>query len=433
MALFDPATYSQEQAAMLNNTPGKSLSETNTAEQISAAQAITPQSLTPTQSFPLVTPTPIQSYPVGTLQVPDMQATDQEKTISEKSTALGGLYNKLIGKSAFQSEQEAKFGADEARKSITDLSSRLTSLKNEALAIPLQMEEKIAKDGTILKSAFNDQQDSRLRSNAIAALGVSSLLSASQGQLANATALAERAVSQKYDPIVEQIESLKANLELIINDPRTSLQDKNRARAQLEAQNLKAESTALARESASQVWEIATTAAANSSGFKPSGIYTSLAKTLQAISSAPTKEQALQIASQTGLIGTGAGSTTADIKEYEVAKSQGFKGTFQQWVDRTSQYKGGSTGTGSTSSITFDSAAKALQSQRIPSTALSKDTTMALSYKRKLLDQGVETAVIDWLWKAVISGTSFDEIREAIRNGGGDTKVLDTFVVTLQS
>lgn len=42
----------------------------------------------------------------------------------------------------------------------------------------------------------------------------------------------------------------------------------------------------------------------------------------------------------------GGGEQTSDITEYEYAKSQGYTGTFQQWVDRTSRFK--ATGEGTT-------------------------------------------------------------------------------------
>lgn len=41
------------------------------------------------------------------------------------------------------------------------------------------------------------------------------------------------------------------------------------------------------------------------------------------------------------------GSTPTSIEEYNLAKSQGFTGTFQQWTDRPSQYKGSSGGSSS--------------------------------------------------------------------------------------
>ena len=67
-------------------------------------------------------------------------------------------------------------------------------------------------------------------------MGVSSLLEASRGNLATAQTLVDRAVAQKFDPVTEEINALTANLELIRNDPRTTLADKNRANAQLAIQ-----------------------------------------------------------------------------------------------------------------------------------------------------------------------------------------------------
>lgn len=42
-------------------------------------------------------------------------------------------------------------------------------------------------------------------------------------------------------------------------------------------------------------------------------------------------------------------SDTSSMKEYEKAKSEGFKGNFQQWLDRPSQYKATGSGDGETS------------------------------------------------------------------------------------
>ena len=336
--LFDPATFSYEQAAILNNVPGQSLSATNTPEQISRAQAMTPESLTRTSEFPLFSPTTTKPYPIGTLDTP-LTATPQEQKVSGLSSKLTTLMDSLRGKSAAQTSANTQFGVDEAQKSITDLSTQLTALKNEAAAIPLQMEQSLDGKGTMLTSGFNTQLNSRLRTNAIAALGVSSLLAASQGQLANAQALADKAVAQKYDPILEEIGIITKNLEIIKNDPQTSLEDKNRAQKQLEIQAQKKAAAEKAADDATEIWDLATKAAVNGSSFKPSTEFPSLASALQKISQAPTKEKALEIAIKTGLY-SGGGKETSDITEYNMAKSQGFKGTFQQWVDRSSKYKG---------------------------------------------------------------------------------------------
>jgi hypothetical protein len=146
------------------------------------------------------------------------------------------------------------------------------------------------------------QENSRLRTNAIAALGVSTLLEASRGNLAAAQDLADRAVQQKYGPIKEQIAAATANLELILNDPKTSLQDKNRAQAQLDIQNQKAYDLGIAEENTKQVYSIANSAASNAQNFTPTPQYPSVSLALSAIQKATTPQEAMQIAESTGLL-----------------------------------------------------------------------------------------------------------------------------------
>lgn len=318
---------------------------------------ITPKSLTPTTPMPLVSPNTVPVYDVSNLQVPELTLTPQEQKASSLSSQLGSLYNSLVGKSAYQTQQNQIYGVNTAQAAIQDLSAQLTGIKNEAAAIPLQLQQGAAERG-VTTPMLAAQQNSRLRTNAIAALGVSTLLEAAQGRLANAQALANQAVAQKYDPILERIEAMKMNLQLIYDDPLTSLQDKNRALQQQAIQDAKAEAVSLQKESAKEIWNIATTAASNGQNFQPSGIYTNLATTLQAISAAPTKEAALQIAVSTGLVqdvvSASASSGPTSVQEYEYAKSQGYTGSYIQYQTLKSTQFGteGSGGGGSKSSTT---------------------------------------------------------------------------------
>jgi hypothetical protein len=361
---------------------------------------ITPQSLAPASPIAL---SPVEStppYPTSTLEpVAPLTETPQEEKASGVTSTLGNLYNSLLGKTSYQNEQNATFGVDSAQKNINDLSAQLTGLKNEAAAIPLQLQQDASKGG-ITTGVLSSQQDSRLRTNAIAALGVSSLLAASQGQLANAQALADKAVAQKYGPIEQQIAALQENLKLILSDPLTSLQDKNRAQVQLNAQQAKSDAVALAKVNAKEIWDVATTAATNAKSFRPTTQYKTLATTLQAISAASTKELALKIAAETGLVKSPASSTSPT--------------------------------TPTTPKFNYNSATTRFQAVGIPVTSLNKDGTVGLSYRRDLLNSGLDSKVIDWLWQAVIDGNQFDQIREQIRNSGADPKILDTFVQTLQ-
>ena len=222
----------------------------------------------------------------------------------EQSAAIGELRDlnrQKVGKSAYQREQDTKFGVDAAQANINDLTSQLTALKNEAAAIPLQL-QKQAEGKAITNSVLGAQENARLRTNAIAALGVSTLLAASQGQLANAQAMADKAVAAKYDPIQERIDALRENLDLIIQDPKTSLEEKNRAQAQKDIQDKKSEEVAKQKEESKEIWNIATDAASNSANFTPTTKYKTTAQALDAISKATSKEEALQIAVDTGFI-----------------------------------------------------------------------------------------------------------------------------------
>lgn len=76
---------------------------------------------------------------------------------------------------------------------------------------------------------------------------------------------------------------------------------------------------------------------------------------------------------------------------------------------------------------------KNLKNQKIPVAPLNKDGSMAQAYRKKILDAGLDTAIIDWLWEAIIDGNSFEDIRQEIRNNNVDPAILDIFVQALQS
>lgn len=292
---------------------------------------ITPESLAPVQPLNVSVPNQTYAYPVAGLntELPELKATPAEKEQSGVISQLKGLYQKTLGKSAFTTEQEKLAGIPELTKAQNDLVSQLTGIKNEAAAIPLQLQQGAADRG-VTTPLLGAQENSRLRTNAIAALGVSTLLEASRGNLATAQTLVDRAVAQKYDPIMEEINVLRANLELILQDPETSLQDKNRAQKQMQLQNQQAMQLEQAQNREKEVWNIATTAASNGQNFKPTPQFPSLATTLQAISQAPTKEIALQIGAATNLVQGMSGSSDqpTSIQEYEYARNQGYTGSF---------------------------------------------------------------------------------------------------------
>lgn len=164
-----------------------------------------------------------------------LEATQPEQQANDLTTRLTELNNRLTGQSTYRAEQENVQGLPELQKTQTDLSSRLKALQAESLQIPLQLQQDAEGRG-ITAAGLRPIQDAALRRNTIQALGVSTLLEASRGNLTLAMDNVERSVAQRFDPIKEEIAAKSANLNLILNSPAYSLADKNRAQKQLAAE-----------------------------------------------------------------------------------------------------------------------------------------------------------------------------------------------------
>src|SRR3990167_3584310 len=128
----------------------------------------------------------------------------------------------------------------------SDLIKRLQALQNEALAIPLQLQEQFAGRGVTV-GGLAPIQAGALRQNAIQSLGVSALLEASRGNITLAQDQVARAVNAKYDPLGAEQKAKLANLDLIVKDPATTLADKNRAIALQTIENKKTADLAFAK------------------------------------------------------------------------------------------------------------------------------------------------------------------------------------------
>lgn len=339
--LFDP-TFTP--TAPLTNIPGQSLEQTNTSAQLLAAganpSAITPQSLTKTNPLNIVGPIMPPVDTSGLSSFPELTMTPEQKKSSDLTNSTQGLYNSLVQKPADQTVANTTFGVDIAQANINDLGAQLTRIKNEAAAIDPLMRNDLLKNGTQLSSIYQGQRNERINQNAIEALGVSTLLAASQGQLANAQRMADKAVAAKYGPIEAQIAANTANLELIKNDPASTIAEKNQAQKLIDNQKLKAERVAEDKVNAAAIWKVATEASADSASFIPNATYRTATQALDAISKAPTKEEALSIATQAGLI-----KTTAP-KIIGTAKTGYF--TYDSATGQTERI--GSTGSGITGS-----------------------------------------------------------------------------------
>ncbi|HEC65862.1 MAG TPA: hypothetical protein ENI23_11230 [bacterium] len=163
-------------------------------------------------------------FPVG-----DLELTQPEVKAQGFNEQLQDLNTRLLGESAFRAGREEEAELPALLTTQQDLSSRLKAIQSEAKAIPLQLQQE-AKGRGITVGGLRPLQTARLRTNAIQALGVSSLLEASRGNITLAQDLVDRAVAQQFDPIREEIAVKRANLNLILESPSFTLAEKNRAR-----------------------------------------------------------------------------------------------------------------------------------------------------------------------------------------------------------
>lgn len=192
-------------------------------------------------------------YPVATLQQDPYAMNPEQEKAQQGTEDIQALTRELLGQTTYQAEQEQKYNIEGLTKTQNDLSSQLKAIQNEAQAadlaynytIPNQVQldsagRGMTRTGIATKTA-GELRKNQIQQGAIAskALSINSLLEASRGNLATAQTMVEKAVSQKYDPIREQIEVAKSNLELLINSPAYTLAEKRQAQAQLDIQNAK--------------------------------------------------------------------------------------------------------------------------------------------------------------------------------------------------
>lgn len=230
-----------------NQTPEQRANIYRDAGVADPSAPITSDTLTPTASLNFNTPqqVPIDTSAYATLgdlnqqMQQTFQPTQPEQEATDLTTRVRALNDQLVGQSTYRTEQENKQGIPQLMQTQTDLTNRLRTLQNESLAIPLQIQQDATGRG-ITAGGIQPIQTAARRNNAIQSLSTSALLQASQGNLSTALNLVDRAVSQKFDPIKEEIAAKTANLNLILQSPANSLADKKRAQAQLDIQNKKA-------------------------------------------------------------------------------------------------------------------------------------------------------------------------------------------------
>ena len=201
--------------------------------------AITPRAMEPAQPIVPVTtkPTPL---PEASLQSQIDAINTQYATPlpndAEIQTERGNLQTLISelyggqGEQATRAQLEADPALQAKRQQVLDLSSRAQALQNEQLAIPLQIQQDAQAGGAnVTKGGLQPIQTAALRNNAIQSLSVGSLLSAAQGNLSLALDQVDRAVKAKFEPMRNELEARRANLELLMSDPSITREEKRRA------------------------------------------------------------------------------------------------------------------------------------------------------------------------------------------------------------
>lgn len=135
----------------------------------------------------------------------EIAAENSQSTIR---TRMMGVLDKLSGKTAAQQEAEAKAGLPDLQKNLTDVTSQIVALQNEAKAIPLEIQNESEGRGRTAAGVAS-LEAGRLRDNAIKALGLSSIAATLQGNIALAEQTVARTVAAEFDPLQLELDYLK--------------------------------------------------------------------------------------------------------------------------------------------------------------------------------------------------------------------------------
>lgn len=139
--------------------------------------------------------------------------TPEATKLKNSQSTLEKLMSSLTGKTAAQQQAEQQTGVTDYTKQLTDLNSQITSLKNEALAIPLQQENDILNRGITTKAGLAPLTMAKQRENAIKSLTLNSLAETLRGNLSTAQAAADKAVALQFDPVEQEIKIAQQQIE----------------------------------------------------------------------------------------------------------------------------------------------------------------------------------------------------------------------------
>lgn len=229
---------------------------------------------------------------------PELGTTETELARRTREAMAGETAR--LGKASFETAQRQQEGVDNLIKSQDDIASQILMFQAQDKNLEAQM-QKQAEGRGITTGGLAPHTASERRDLGIQANILSAQLAATQGKIASANARIAQAVKDRFGPLEEAQKSRIANIEHLLKDPNLSLEEKNRANAQLLIQKQAEAQIALNKQSTADIWKVSTDASANIVNFKPTQEFLTPSLAISAIQNASTKEQALAIALATGL------------------------------------------------------------------------------------------------------------------------------------
>lgn len=377
----------------------------------SSAPTATPPFVEPqTPSVPSVSS--IVGSALGTGGAGGVQLTSEQQKVQSDTEKTQQLYDILVGRSAYETEQKKAFGVPEKQDFIDDLTAQLMDLDFQAKAIPMQMQQQAEGRG-ITAAGLAPIETAALRKNAIQALGLSAQLAAAQGKLASADRRVKEAVEAKYGPIEAEIDAKLANLQLAQKSPAYTLAEKKQA-AELELKiTAQKEALNVAKTNEADVKKALNEAISN--GLTDRKIMADIEN------SKDNNEAMMKVASY--------GYGTKKTERTQIAEIGGRKLLIDLDTGRTIKDLGASEGGGEKATNIINTR---LYSVGLPFTIVSNKGKITDSHLTKLAKSGIPPTDAQEIMDEIVSGKSLEEIRQWMKSLGVDPKVLDTFMQTLQ-
>lgn len=175
---------------------------------------------------------PSYTISASSIKIPELQEIELspvEQQLQDLLSERESISKNLLGEEKLRAEEEQRLGISEQRKKAQEYINQLQSLQAEEKAIPLQIQEEFKGRG-VTAGGIVPIQTGRLRENAIKALTVNATLQGTLGNISLALDEVDRAVSQKYDPIREELKTNIERYNIIANSPLASVEQQNKAR-----------------------------------------------------------------------------------------------------------------------------------------------------------------------------------------------------------